>query len=532
MNSRKNIDTFRKDGISSYSVSKKTKFNQYDYVEDINPDVVRQQRIPGGFGGTADNPKISFRGNRALPDALLLAKATIKWEFNFRKIRDANPDVNNAFDRQDRILLKPYDVISNATREMTLTLNSKSITYYNSRYWSKYLGLINAGVANNHSYFSTSGGDFLEGTGIVNDQGDTLLGGDIGHERSIAKANHNFISDANANPTTTFSFLQYLNIGVFNPYYDFKDNLPYNSWYKKMSNLIPYIDQLQIDINLNKPASNFLQPNYLFNNGGNANVDPVILRNEGVSSAELILQWVKPNKAMVIPQTVRLPAWNVEHRQIQINAGAVVDSGDTVSFASDFLHFHSIPTMILLFATNDKDDANYVCRAIQQDTDRAGRDQVVSEDVNSGENNMIMDNTFITIDFNNEMITSKYTREEIYNITKKNSCRDYPYAFHAFIGGQGLSNADVSSFNASQFHMLLRSDDLNIVRSTGKLQTDFLIKIQSDLTAESGYGIGNTAQNLRGNKSYNFHVVLFHDKFYYDINEDGRIDCQYESVFP
>lgn len=515
--------------MNTFKVTDKNDFNQYNYVEDINVNVIRYQRVPGSIGGNVDAPKISFSQRRALPGSLLLSKVLIKWNFNFRKINDPAALNNNVFAVSDRLLLKPYDVISNSTKSMVLTINSHAIEYNNPRYWSKYMGLMNVGVSNMNTYFSTTGGDFLQGTAINDNFGDSILFNDPGYTNSLLKAYKNFVADAaNGNPTTTFSFLQPINLSLFNPYYDMREQLPRQSWYKKMSNLIPHINEFKLDILLDKPAANMLQAQYLRNDAGDA--QQVFILNDGIESAELILQWIKPRN-MIIPDIVRLPSWKVDHRQFQVNNGVVVNSGDSVSFKTDALDYHSVPTVILLFATNDKDSDNYVCRAIQQDSDGAAANSVRSPDINSGETNMIMDNTTITIDFNNSIVTTKFSREEIYNLTVKNSCRDYPFSFHAFVGGQSISNDDTNSFNASQFHMILRPEDLNIVKSTGKLQNDFLITIQTTLTAESGYEIGNDNADIRGNKTYNFHVVLFYDKYYYDLNVNGVVDVKYESMF-
>jgi len=230
----------------------------YQYEPEINPDYIRYQRTESG--GSAD--RITFNVRNILPNALLSAKAYIKWTFSVNKVKNAGPAVALNFTFAEQIVGKA-NILENCMKNISTAINGYNIGRYEEpRYWAKYL---TRSFKSDHLLFSTDGPDDPKYYGSYDLAGlpsnvDVLF---PGIDDPNVREGINLFSEeqGNGTPLSTYSVLSLLNFGLFSKYY--MDN-KYSKvgWQHKMSNVIPYVKNLDIDITMSNIQANAL--NYMF----------------------------------------------------------------------------------------------------------------------------------------------------------------------------------------------------------------------------------------------------------------------------
>ncbi len=533
--------------------SRKLKFGQYTYIGDENPERIYRQRTAGNVSGN----RISFRTHPPVPNLLLSSKAWIKYSFSLSKFKDDAPVVaedyqatdNTAPTQGDVILTKPFMAVANATTEAFLSINGKGITYSEPRYFQKYMGQLFCPNEDIKKYFSTCGGPFPSSSGAYDDEAPRIdiANGADGDEEFDAAADLTFeqyATSTGANNIAVINFYEPIYIGPFNWGYDMKERLPDNFWGKKMSNLIPYVRDLEYRITVDKLAANCFYYHYGQTSGpGN---EEVFLTDSGMQSAELVLQWIKPkdleiiyekpypntfgigttmldsnSKTVSIPEEVRLQSWYHQHKVFNVNDGAVAPDGLNFTVDIPVINMYQVPSYILMFATVDKDDNDYTATAATF-SDNTALNPGTSFDSNSIETNPAIRSMNIDINSDKQVISDRYNSRELYNITLKNAKKDYPHDFAKYLGG--LNRRANYPGNTC---VLLSSDDLNIPMTTGRLTNDFTFAANVRLRTRTGLYIKNSSSDL----IYRLHVFFLYDKYYMKINSKGDVDWRYESVY-
>lgn len=538
---------------SGFKKDIKLKFKEYDFIADENPEQIVRQRVKGSITGTS----AFFSTQPTMPNMLLSAKAYIKWTFSMTKKKNAIPAVdenfgikNSPFTQGDVIVMKPFMCIANATKQIRLSINGSGIVYNEPRYWQKYMGQLFCPNNYLEKYYSTSGGLFTMNRGsytLSTGLSDTPNGsdGDPNLDKSADLSFQNYTDQVEAGATSNVDFIEPLYIGPFNWAYDIKDSLPKNYWGSKMSNLIPYVRDMNYTVLLDKLTANCFY--YLYGRTSGAGFEVLELVSNGLTSAELVLEWIKPkdltineltpypnihniastqipfdNKKVGIPDEVKLQSWYLDHKQFVVNNGNVVISEVTnTTLDIPVIHIYQVPSFILMFATVDKDNASYRCLSVLRSDNVAGS-TAQSLDVNSLETNAEITTLNIQINADKDRISTRYSSRELYNLTLKNAKKDYPYDFSKYIGGfQRQANYP------GNMCVLLSSDDLNITKTTGRLTRDFTFQATVDLLGHGGHHVKNNDGSFR----YRFHLIFLYDKYYMKINKNGRVEYRYESVY-
>ena len=353
----------------------------------------------------------------------------------------------------------------------------------------------------------------------------------------------------NGTPNMTLRFTEPLSFGCFNHLEQFDESeIHKKSWYLKMSKLIPYIERLKLDINFSKIAANTLIYTYgLSTNIGNDT--NCLIEEVEIKSAELVLNWVRPRpeKIMSLPKTIKIQSWNFDHKKFDIRnnqtLGVDVILQESTGQVNENDQIHQIPSYILFFGMVDKDSDEYQCFAINTDSDNDGRDQSISNGVNSVEAGMrpfdapedtslngvvIRTNTL----GGDSVIDHNYNLEELYRITLTNCHKDFPYSETRFAGF--LSGENSNAGYPSQFFLLLGEKQLNsfFVRK-GMLISDYLVNIQAEMTAIDGYSVDNSLIPTinGGGKIYGGHTFYVYDQFYIKLSDNGIVDSGYDAEF-
>ena len=361
--------------------------------------------------------------------------------------------------------------------------------------------------------------------------------GDDGREISYSEA----FRDLNLGQTTsTFNYTEPLNFGPFNALADYGVGEIYKgAWNLRQSPLIPFVRELELNMDFRDIAANSLIYAYGRSNTG-GNDRECQLRDIQIVSAELILIWVKPRDEVLLnmPNRVRIQSWMYDHRQFDLGT---VNNGANVVSSENNIYTQQVPSYLLYYGMVDKDGPSYLCRAVNTDSDGLGGDQQVSVDVNSVETGMFPLAVGTGASFilrsntlgGDDILDQRYNAKELYRLTLKNSMSNFPYSETKFRGLQVVNNM-VATY-PSQFYILLGEQELNsfFIRK-GQLQVSNVMDYNSTLVALDGYSIPkiigpNTFDG--GNKDYRLHIFYIYDRFYIELDNDGFVDSKFDSAF-
>ena len=343
-----------------------------------------------------------------------------------------------------------------------------------------------------------------------------------------------------------FNYIEPLSFGPWNHLSDFNANEIYcEAWNNDQTALVPYVRELELSMNFLNIAANSLV--YTYGRQQTEPADPANtrlcrLQDVTITAAELVLFWVKPrdNLLLSMPQTVKIQSWMYQHNQFDLG---VVNNNATVSTVQNNIYTDQQPTYILYYASVDKDSESYSCTAINNDfTGIGGDSSAISVDVNSVETcmhpNVINETTSSVVIRSNtlggdDLFDGRYSVEELYRITLKNSISDFPYNYSKF---RGLTAAQtLQATYPSRYYFLFGESELNsfFIRK-GQLQTANVMNFTSDLVASDGYSISKNIEAGAfngGNKQYALHIFYVYDRFYIQLSADGTTDSKFDSVF-
>ena len=504
--------------------------NTYQFVPEFKPEWTRKQRIKGVVSGDS----YSFIALRPIPRSLLSARAYIKWSFQVQR-KEAGAPVNYRTFNQEVIQMKEFMLMANSTKNISININGYGMVYQEPRYWSKMIGRMFANNRDRQTYFTTSGAPPISGEGAysnqglnVDDAGAPLPGvhrndDNLETAMDLAWVQYQIATSGAPSNTATFTVVEPLYAGPFNPFFDTKSE----GWYKRLSNTIPYVHQLEVHILTSNHITNCLQIPYSLST---ATFDePITYEPIGTPTAELVLEWIVPPVDIKLPFRIDIPSWEIDHRIFSVNGGNFIADSiftppitpiDTLE-----LHLNQVPTWIILFASRNKDDGAYSARALFTDTDGAGTNGTDNPEVNSYEPAMVISDLQITTDINNRYVTTEYNTRELYNITAKNSC-SIPGDYASFLGG----NSKYGS-SPSMCYVALTSDDLSIKYSTGTKRNQFTLQIEANLTTATGFNRQRSNDGALGNYPYLFHVALVYAEDFITLSKDRKVEKRLHTQF-
>ena len=346
-----------------------------------------------------------------------------------------------------------------------------------------------------------------------------------------------------------FSFTEPLSFGPFNHLADYeRGEIAKNAWNLKQSPLIPYVRELELTMNFKDIAANALIYAYGRNNTPGSDRECQLSDIE-ITSAELVLAWVKPRTELLstLPQRVRIQSWQYEHNQfdlVNINTPLVptLVDGQAAQSSQNNIYTQQVPSYILYYGMVNKDSDNYICRAVNSNSDVIGNDSVISVDANAVESGMHLFrqgdvNTDLNIRSNtlggDDILDRNYNIKELYRLTLQNSVSDFPYGETKFRGIQ--AGETLFSSYPSEYFLLLGEQQLNsfFIR-VGQLQVSNVLNFNSTLVATDGYSISKSVENgdfNGGEKQYALHIFFIYDRFYIELNQNGLVDSKFDSQF-
>lgn len=515
----------------------------YATISEKFPRYVQVQRTPGIISGK----NVTFNAHRFTPNFLLKAKAYIKWNLQIRRQRFDGVAglVDEDYNVFDVIQTKPWDVISNSTSNISIRYNSDGITYQEPKSWSKYIGLRNAGRTNTDKYFSTQGGSFPDYNGVYNLQGQPQEVFVAGNEQfifgstdsrlkdSIDQSFDNYRDSADAgSPVATFEYIQHLNGALFNPFADVKDSIYKGSVYRKMTDLIPYVKEVEVKVSLENYSANSLQFLYGAVSAGGVNFGPIELLDDAILSAQLYLVWVHPKlevESAMLP-SMRFQSWYMDHRAFPI--AGTINPIQTARADLQNLVIHQIPSAITCYTTVSKESTSYVCRSVAFDARNGGTfpatDAGISPEINASESNMKITNFVFRINLmgGDDVLDANYSSQELYKFTTKNSHHDYPFNYQKWSGGSYQLTDQ-----PGQSYVLLAEDDLNAFKiRSGQRVRDFVMNFSWDASFADGYSMSPAITDDAGSrKEFKHHIVFWFDKYYFECNNDEKIFHNYET---
>ena len=507
----------------------------YFTLSDPHPEYVHTQRVQATITGVN---KISFNTQTVDPNLFLRSRAYLKVSVltQRERVEEKNLDFidNEIFDINDLIYKKPGMVLANSMTNMKLRLNNITIDMKDPRYYQRYITAQHCGKEINNNYLSTSGSVYINNVGVIDTtNGHSIQFRDTDQQQMIAVDDAFVDITRTPDAQTTFNYTELLNIGCFNFMHDKKGEIYSRSHYRKMTDLVPYIRQIGLDIDFDDISANSLMFLYARRGAGGVPADKLVrLRDVRITSAELVLQWVRPRKEKILtmPSSVKIQSWNIDKHIFDLGD---IDDTNTVTSSISNLIIHQVPTYMYIYGTVDKDsDFSYECVSVASSEDNIGTNLTTSADLNSQESNLTLDDNSLTIRVNvlggNDVITNSYNNRELYRITTKNSIKDAPYGYSKWLGGRGRY-----ANYPSQFYIILGETELRsfFVRK-GQTISNFVLDIDFSFHAADGYGLDETTfTDVGGFKNYNLHVDFVYDRYSINLDSCGNTYTKYDAKF-
>ncbi len=507
----------------------------YFTLSDPWPEYVHTQRVQAIITGVN---KISFNTQTVDPNLFLRSRAYLKVSVLTQRSdideKDNSFIEDEEFQLGDLIYKKPGMVLANAMTNMKLRINNTAIDMKDPRYYQRYITAQHCGKQINNNYLSTSGSVYLDNAGVVDAaSGRTITFRSSDSELRIAIDDAFIDIGQIVDPQTTFNYMELLNIGCFNFMHDKKGEIYSRSHYRKMTDLVPYIRQIGLEIDFDDISANSLMFLYARRGtGGGAQPRLVRLQDVEITSAELVLQWVRPRKEKILtmPPAVKIQSWNIDKHIFNLGN---VDFDDCVTNQISQLIIHQVPTYMYIYATVDKDDKNsYQCISVASAEDEIGTNLGRSPDLNSQESNLVLVDNTLTIRVNvlggDDVITQSYNNRELYRITMKNSIKDAPFGFAKWLGGNGR----YASYPPQQYIILGETELKSLFVRKGQTISNFVLDIDSDWQSFDSYGLDSVAfPAVGGDKKYNLHVDFVYDRYSINLDSCGNTYTSYDAKF-
>ena len=522
-------------------ISRRERSQEYKFVRDVTPSWTRLQRIPTTINNSTN--RLEFETDNPIPGSLLSSRAYVKWTVAVTRFEEdaKGQDVAAVFPplpERSSLYLKPGNLLSNCCTRSSVSLNGYGFEDREARYWNKRTEQMNLTRTDMESTYTTSGAPWPMYNGSY-DENYLLIhlgGGESRGDASINTAMDlawRYVGDASVNGSAVavFEFLDYLWMPPFNPYYDVQNRLTEGSWYRRMSNQIPYVRDVKVNMDLSNIAANLILYGYSVRTNG-AGAFTVSIGNATIQSADLVLEWIVPQTIDRLPAQVKIPTWEIKPRLFPINNGVLVQDtlavpvGPTFTVDTGFITLHQVPSYILIAAVRDKDAANYVCVPLRtEDTLAGGGNVELNKSFNSWEPAMRIRSLSILVNVNNQKVNTDWDERDIYSTTAKN-CRKMPYSFFAWEGGAGQY-----ARQPSQAFALFRPDDLSIPKSTGTLQHNFTMRIETTLAASTGFSKDGDLTEAVGDYFYQLMVAPIFAEDWIAFHRNGVVEKRLRTKF-
>ena len=586
-----------------------------DVISDQYPEYTYLQRIPGTIitsrvkPSTGANPvpvavgiqprcsTITFNGPQVSSNLFLCSDAYIKVKFRMREISwDIDDPLEYNFQQSisttERVALKPGMIIANCMNQADIRLNQHTISYDNPRYVQKHVNVQSFGKTFIERRLSTSGAQFWDNIGQMTFTGESAINttdvstmqglpaGDevipiissLGVDNGYAASCDAFESyttfstpDIQLGGTREIELTEQLAFGPFKPRnLDGFGNSPYSG----MSDLIPYVSQVGVKLQLENFTANLCEPYFQVHlQPVAANFFRKALLDDGVISAELVLRWVQPRRTIVaqLPRQLYIPSWQYDHRSFVLNNGLPMLMDEQFDFSFENLHTRQVPSQIMVWATIDKDDVNSYLASPPNVMNPVPTVDKAFPTANNNQTAFESNCEFnkLTIRTNalggSNVWDETYNKEEQYMYTTKNCHPDFPWdktKWSGFVLKRESNIGLVSRYYATKAYnvMILDSDDLKSYNvagpKTGKLLRDQVWNFSGTLTPQdglmdntnyipgrfsSGYpppiSLGPVLPLRRSERVYKFHVLFLYKNFRINLGVDGVVSSDYISKF-
>jgi hypothetical protein len=419
--------------MTSIIPSNYLKIQEYASKLGLNPDNSKYKFI------SADNPTTTNSQFKIFsPSSRSLLYAFCLWEIKIRVTAIVNNVVPIAHltNAAHVLALKPFlPMQGNCVTNMNLNWNG-----YNSNMrpqdFVELLGLMFAGREGSKS-LSMGGGEF-------SDYNQIDVGSALAAQNHFA-ANFHFNVDPatfkkwgklasiieplkGTSSTFLINWFEPLIIPPFNPFCEFKNELPDYCWFKKMTTMIPFFDNITLNIDYQKMETcleNFRDQAAAAPNANAAvewRVDPAY---EGLVS-KLHMWWFEPPKNVSTPSKYILQTWWSDKQEEDLG---ILNTMATASKSVNNIRLSTTPTLITVHFGRTKTHASYGC----------GPNNLKATLTTGGSGNstnqmLTMSNLIVDISTKDRTINETLTQAEMYHMTRKNSkSHDFPFTYSQYL---------------------------------------------------------------------------------------------------
>ena len=525
--------------IASYPY---TRYESYVPSIEVNPASVFYQRITSQ---NVSNTNCQFTVRSPSARAYLQSKAMIDWKLTILKC-DApagvvNPAVPVPFTAcLDYVGLKMTSLpISNSFSSVTCSVNGSSSTISQPRRIFDCLSQCMVNKEESDKYFNGKYPDQMGGSwnflGVPGNFGPARVQDALRVDHSTLQSYDDMTSrllkagTTNLNATAFFNALNNPVISVLEnllcPPFDCyancdKTKMPYWSPWRYMSQSIPNIQSLEIDIQMIKLAPSVLFPQYA-QNQVNANVAGYDIPTV---AADLLLYWSEQNPQAEIPRSVDLQTYQIREFQKNLGTRNYVE----VTEVCDLIQLQSVPSAIIVHIERNKDSDFYRCAALGGDDDGACTANYFNNSGNhSFDSYAEIINLEIVLGSKPNVISTNFTQEELYRLTLKNT-KQLPYNFTDWKGRKNPKVSNVghnvltSGFRdyASKCMVVLTPQDLAEKTSTGVFSSNS-IQIRVRILPHDGFaGWPNSGVAAAVNQQWVIYNHLIFSKEFLRIEPD------------
>ncbi len=331
---------------------------------------------------------------------------------------------------------------------------------------------------------------------------------------------------------TTFTYTEPLMAPPFNPFQKVKGGMPAYMPWGNMSDTIPHVDRLEVDIQFQKLAESLFETRFLKSTTALSNSRVVI---QGLA-ADLLLYWYEMPVHLDIPASIDLQSFQVREFSTPV---AGLTSGAIANPESQLIQLRAVPSFIMLSCVIDKDVAAYDGTALSRADDNDGA-AVGGAVINARDNidyNCSFDSIEVLLGDRPLVIGTSFSQAELYYLTIKNSKYPYPYSFQEWLGRKTTQNRTAVGNTVplldpgedwldqrSRCVVLLRPKDLSEKISDGVFSPTTL-QFRTTVRAKSGYAGFNPV----GARDYRLFVHVFDSKSFLRMETD-RAQFQLQSV--
>lgn len=522
-------------------LSSELDWSSYVTELNLNPDNVFYQSVSARNISTSNAQWTITSPNKR---SVLLAWAVVNWQPTIRRLRADGSTAENWGASMNYVSYKPVMPYANAMSSITLSVNGNTITLSQPRRFIEGITCANVTKAEADTCFESTYPDSMGGRWCSVNPGneevstvdDRFLKNEYSWQEKLFKAQgvDQFGAFNNVAMTGNEGCQEPLIVPPFNPFAKLKAGMPDYMWFKHMSNVIPNIDRLELDIQFQNLTPSVLYPRFV-NPTANTTEDKLLSITN--LAADLKLYWYELPVNMSLPPQIDLQTWSV--REFQSSIAQVANGTAFARVTSDLIQLNSTPTLIQIAIQRDKDDALYNGTFAAR-SETFGSDAipyvVTNPSVANGGNNSWdsygeITNVEILLGDRPNVISTNFTKRELYYLTQKNSKLPYPYDYenwtshHRYVGdSNGRPNVGTDQVvQASKCVILLRPKDIAEKISDGVFAPNsFQIRVNG-IARDGTHAYGGNTQN------YRLYIHLYYGKHFLRQSPD-RSQYQEQSI--